>query len=192
MRRTKLLVLLLGLLLSSPALSKSIGDVEIPEQVRLPGVERALVLNGAGIRKKFFISVYVGALYLPTRQTDVQELLTAPTANRVLMHFVYSRVAKRKMDDAWREGFENNLTESQHVAVSERLERFVAMFGDMYEGDQVWLDFVPGSGTRVSINGVLQGTIAGADFNAALLAVWLGRHPVSESLKNAMVGVDKS
>ena len=192
MRRTKLLVLLLGLLLSSPALSKSIGDVEIPEQVRLPGVERALVLNGAGIRKKFFISVYVGALYLPTRQTDVQELLTAPTANRVLMHFVYSRVAKRKMDDAWREGFENNLTESQHVAVSERLERFVAMFGDMYEGDQVWLDFVPGSGTRVSINGVLQGTIAGADFNAALLAVWLGRHPVSESLKNAMVGVDNS
>ena len=115
-----------------------------------------------------------------------------PTANRVLMHFVYSRVAKRKMDDAWREGFENNLTAAQHVDVKERLERFVAMFGDMHEGDQVWLDYVPGSGTRVSINGVLQGTIAGADFNAALLAVWLGRYPVSESLKNAMVGVDNS
>lgn len=191
-RQTKLLVVLIGLLLSSPALSTSIGGVEIPEQVRLPDLEPALVLNGAGIRKKFFISVYVGALYLPTRQTDVQELLMTPTANRVLMHFVYSRVAKRKMDDAWRKGFENNLTAAQHVDVKERLEHFVAMFGDMHEGDQVWLDYVPGSGTRVSINGVLQGTIAGADFNAALLAVWLGRYPVSESLKNAMVGVDNS
>ena len=60
----------------------------------------------------------------------------------------------------------------------------------MREGDQVWLDYVPGSGTSVLVNGDVRGVIPGSDFNAALLSVWLGREPVSESLKKAMVGDD--
>ncbi len=178
--------------LTGPVAAAKLAGVDVADQVRIAGYDRPLLLNGAGIRKKFFISVYVGALYLPQPQKGVGDLLVTPPANRVAMYFVYSEVAKRRLDGGWREGFENNVDPAQYAELRPRLERFVALFGDMHDGDQVWLDYVPGEGTRVSINGVRQGVIAGADFNAALLAVWLGRYPVSESLKNAMVGVDNS
>ncbi len=189
MRRSEIAMMLL-LLFPLSAKSAVVGEDEVPDEVRLEDSQQRLVLNGAGVRKKFFISVYVAALYLPQRQRDAQVLLQSPPANRVLMHFVYSKVAKHKMDEAWREGFANNLEAPELAAVTERLERFVALFGDMREGDQVWLDYQPAAGTSVTINGESRGTIEGADFNAALLGVWLGDEPVTDELKNALVGDD--
>lgn len=170
----------------------SVAGVDLPDEVRISGFESPLLLNGAGVRKKYFISVYVGALYLAERQVGVGTLLTVPTANRVSMHFVYSKVNKRQLAEAWREGVAENLPAGALAAVEQRLERFVALFPDMHEGDTIWLDFVPGRGTQVSINGTPQGTIEGDDFNSALLSVWLGEKPVTAALKNAMVGVDKN
>ncbi|MDJ0739808.1 MAG: chalcone isomerase family protein [Gammaproteobacteria bacterium] len=192
MRRLRCVLLVGWVLWCVPALAVEVAGVNVPDRVVIDGADQPLLLNGAGIRKKFFISVYVGALYLAERQDDVQRLLAAPPANRVLMHFVYSTVAKRKLDEAWRDGFADNLDAAALAAVAERLETFVGLFGDMRDGDHVWLDFVPGQGTAVRINGELRGTIAGDDFNAALLAVWLGPRPVSEALKKAMVGDDRT
>jgi hypothetical protein len=56
---------------------------------------------------------------------------------------------------------------------------------------EVYLDYIPGDATEVSENGVSVGMIDGRDFNSALLGVWLGEAPATESLKKAMVGVDK-
>ncbi|MCB1722976.1 MAG: chalcone isomerase family protein [Chromatiaceae bacterium] len=190
MRPTRLTVMLATLLIPALVGATEVAGVQVPERVQIDGIAAPLVLNGAGVRKKFFISVYVGALYLPQRQRDAAPLLASPPANRVSMHFVYSRVAKHKIDEGWREGFEANLDAASRGAVAARLERFVDLFPDLVEGDRVWIDFVPGLGTRVSINGESRGVIEGDDFNAALLTIWLGREPVSEALKNAMLGVD--
>ena len=189
MRRFEFAVIVL-LWLPLSVQSAVVGGVEVPDEVSLADTQQRLVLNGAGVRKKFFISVYVAALYLPQPQHDARVLLKSPPANRILMRFVYSKVAKHKMDEAWREGFANNLEAPALAAVTQRLEQFAALFGDMSEGDQVWLDYVPGRGTSVTINGERRGVIEGGDFNAALLAVWLGDEPVSEGLKNALVGDD--
>lgn len=185
------LALLLTLLVPSVVQALDVAGVEVPSSVEIRGVEQPLVLNGAGVRKKFFISVYVCALYLPQRQSGVGSLLTDPPANRVSMNFVYSEIAKRSLDEGWREGFERNLTAQQFATLKARLDQFVDLFEDMREGDTVWLDYVPGRSTEVSINGVPRGEIEGADFNAALLSVWLGAEPVTDALKNALVGVDK-
>ena len=184
-------LLILWLLLCGPLYGVEVGDTALPDEVRINGFDEPLVLNGAGMRKKLFISVYAGALYLPQRQVGVGGLLSAPPANRVSMHFVYSKVSKRQLDETWREGFENNLDATQLAAVAGRLDDFVDLFREMHAGDEVWLDYVPGRGTEVSINGQSRGMVPGGDFNAALLAVWLGHDPASESLKNALVGVDK-
>ena len=79
------------------------------------------------------------------------------------------------MDEAWRDGFADNLDATALAAVAERLERFVGLFGDMHEGDRVWLDFVPGAAPRCASTASCAGSVPGGDFNAALLAVWLGR-----------------
>ena len=189
MRRFEFAVMVL-LLLPVSVQSAVVGGVEVPEELRLGESQQRLVLNGAGVRKKFFISVYVAALYLPEPQRDVRRLLQSPPANRVLMHFVHSEVEKDKMDEGWRAGFADNLDASALAAVTPRLERFMGFFGDMRTGDQVWLDYLPDTGTLVTINGARRGVIEGEDFNAALLAVWLGDDPISGALKNALVGDD--
>ena len=55
------------------------------------------------------------------------------------------------------------------------------------EGDVIVLD-LSSTGTQVSLNGKVLGTVEGAAFNQALLRVWLGKEPVDEALKKAMLG----
>lgn len=147
-----------------------------------------LVLNGAGVRKKFFFSIYVGALYLPARSHSAQQILAANEPHRVLMHFLYHRVSADELAGAWRDGFADNLSPADFARVKDRLARFSALFGDVVKGDVVLLDYLPATGTRVIINGKTVGTVPGADFNRALLRVWLGSDPASDSLKRAMLG----
>lgn len=59
----------------------------------------------------------------------------------------------------------------------------------MRNGDIVWFDFLPDQGTRVTIIFEHKGHVLGQDFNAALLSVWLGERPVTESLKREVLGV---
>ena len=55
-------------------------------------------------------------------------------------------------------------------------------------GDTILLDYVPGTGTRVLINGESKGMIPGEEFNRALLRIWLGDQPADAALKKAMLG----
>ena len=50
------------------------------------------------------------------------------------------------------------------------------------------LDYVPGTGTKVSVNGAELGIVEGHDFNAALLRVWIGASPVDKDLKAGLLG----
>jgi hypothetical protein len=51
------------------------------------------------------------------------------------------------------------------------------------------LDWVPGAGTQVTIDGKAEGKpIEGEDFYRALLRIWLGDKPVQDDLKKALLG----
>ncbi len=176
--------------LAVPGHAIQVAGIHVPEQVQVQGVEKPLHLNGAGIRKKLFIKVYVAALYLPERDERAEVLLHRPPPNRVLMHVVYKEISRAKMDSAWEDGFGANLDAAAYQALRPRLEQFMSMFEDLHRDDRIWLDYVPNEGTRVSINGELRGVVAGQDFNAALLSVWLGREPVTRALKKALLGAD--
>lgn len=178
MKHSPTALLMLLMLFPVSAYPASVAGTMIPDQVTLDGGTHTLQLNGAGVRKKFFFSIYIGALYLPQPEDDPQELLASPPPNRVLMQFLYSKVDKQKMDETWREGFARGSSGDGAAGLADRLQRFIGMFDDMYEGDTVWPDYDPRLGTTVSVN-------------AALLGVWLDAEPVSGALKNAMVGVDK-
>ncbi|RDH83069.1 MAG: hypothetical protein DIZ80_12480 [endosymbiont of Galathealinum brachiosum] len=168
-----------------------IADVKLDDQISVDGIDKALVLNGAGIRYKFFFKIYVGALYLPEKQKSANKILKSDKANRIVMHFLYDEVEKKKLVNAWLEGFEDNVESSVFSALKDRLEKFNGMFSDLHSGDVVLLDYLPQKGTRVIIKGENKGVIEGDDFNRALLSVWLGEEPVTEELKDAMLGVEE-
>jgi len=194
-KSSRVLRLLMGLFiflsLSANLAAREVADVKLIEQITVEAVDDILKLNGAGIRTKFFFNIYVGALYLTEKQNNAQAILNGTKANRVLMHFLYDEVEKKKLVDAWVEGFKDNVDAKTFAALKDRLSKFNQMFSDMRKGDLVLLDYIPGKGTRVMIKGDVKGTIEGADFNRALLSVWLGEEPVTEALKDAMLGIEE-
>lgn len=171
--------------------AKELAGVSLEQQVTVSGIAAPLKLNGAGIRYKFFFKIYVGALYLSGTQSDAALILKSNQPNRISMHFLYDEVPKEKLVNAWVEGFIDNNEKASYEAVKDRLGKFNLMFSDVHKGDVVLLDYLPGTGTRVSIKGEEKGIIEGADFNRALLAVWLGDDPVTEELKDAMLGIEE-
>ncbi|MGB5473831.1 MAG: chalcone isomerase family protein [Gammaproteobacteria bacterium] len=190
MKTNAVVLLFLGLLTAwVPAVAKNIGDVAIPDTLALPNSEHALSLNGAGIRKKFFMDIYIGALYLPAVTTDSKAILADSGAASVLMHFVYKEVSKDKIVDGWNDGLRENLSSTEFQALSGKLEKFNALFKAVRNGDTIRIDYNPAIGTEVRINDEWRGSVEGNDFFRALLKIWIGEHPVSSSLKKGMLGI---
>jgi hypothetical protein len=173
---------------AGPVQAAKVAGVELDDSVQISADTSKLMLNGAGIRKKAFIKVYVGALYLQSKAASVDAVLDQTGANRVLMHFLYKKVGRDKLVDGWKEGFSENSSAAEMEKLKARLEDFNGLFADAKKGDVILLDYLPGKGTRVTINGQAKGTVPGVDFNRVLLKVWLGDSPVDSKLKEAMLG----
>ena len=182
------LICLLSLLMVSvdSAFGKKIAGVDVSQSVTIEN--KALVLNGAGIRKKLFIKVYVGSLYLTAKQTAVGKILADPGAKSIVMNFLYKEVSTKKLVDGWNKGFADNSSAKEIKALQERIDQFNSLFTTVYKGDDIRLDYLPGEGTQVRINGTLKGSVPGEDFYQALLKIWLGPKPADDGLKDDMLG----
>ena len=168
------------------AFGKNIAGVDVPQSVTIENT--ALVLNGAGIRKKLFIKVYVGSLYLSAKQTTVDNILADPGAKSIVMNFLYKEVSTKKLVDGWNKGFTDNSSSKELKALQERINQFNSLFTTVYKGDEIRLDYLPGEGTQVRLNGTLKGSVPGEDFYRALLKIWLGSKPADDGLMKAWLG----
>ena len=179
----------LQLCLASFALqAREIAGVDIPEQLTVGPDTAMLKLNGAGVRTRLFIKVYVGALYLPEKGTDAARILPMRGAKRIAMHVLVKQVSGEKLTRGWNGGFANNNLPAEREVLKGRLADFNRLFGDSHKGDVIQLDWMPGSGTVVRLNEEVKGTIPGEDSYRALLRVWLGEAPADDKLKQAMLG----
>ncbi len=168
------------------AQAMEVEGVDIPETVQVDG--KVLLLNGAGVRSKFFFDIYIGALYLTTKTDDATQAIQSKGNKCVWMHFLYDEVSREKLVDGWVSGFEKNSKKEEMAGLKERLQQFNGFFSDMKKGDNIAYDFLEGGATNVTINGKLAGSVEGADFQQALLAVWLGKKPADGDLKEGMLG----
>ena len=184
--RIKYASLLLLFFLPIGVSARDVAGVTVAEQITLAGTP--LKLNGAGIRSKFFFDIYVGALYLPEKTQDAETAINMPGPKRVLMHFLYKEVSREKLIDGWNDGFKDNHSREQFKALEPKLDVFNQLFITVKRGDQITLDYLPETGTQVSINKQIKGSIPGEEFYPALLRVWLGKKPADSDLKEGMLG----
>jgi len=162
-----------------------IAGITVPETLNTD-----LQLNGAGIRSKFFFKIYVAELYLEHPSNKASEVLDTAGRKRMTMHILYDEVAKEKLVDGWNDGFSENLTSDELENLSSKIQQFNDFFIDVHAGEEIILDYTPDSGTAVTIAGELKGTIPGADFNRALLSIWLGKAPVGDDLRDDLLGIE--
>ena len=171
-----------------PVQAVEIADVNIAEEIVVDDAT-SLVLNGAGIRSKFFFDIYIAQLYLEKPQHDSSLIIQDEGSKRIVMHFLYDGVGQDKIIEGWNDGFSANLDDESLAKLQSLIETFNAMFTEeMKSGDIVIFDYLPGEGTRVTIKDEVKGVIAGKDFSDALLSIWLGEEPVGSGLKNDLLG----
>lgn len=173
------------LVFSALLLFSTVAGVKLDDTVSVNG--QNLVLNGAGIRKKFFIKVYVGALYLAAKQSDAAAVLAADAPRRMVMHFVYS-VGKGKIAEAWEEGLEDNVKNAS-AEVKANFKTLASWMEDIKDGQEIVLTYTPGTGTMVAVNGHAKGTLSGKATADAILATWIGPKPgPGNDFKKAVLG----
>jgi len=166
-----------------------LSGVFIDDEIRLEGGS-SLVLNGSGLREKLWVDVYVGSLYLPAKSADVAEILSRPGPWRVQLDFIYKEVAREKLLDSWREGFEKNQSPETIKKLQRRIDQFYAYFQtSAIAKDQYQFDYFPGKGVTISKNRRQLGQVTGDDFKTALLEIWLGNHPADKKLKKGLLGM---
>jgi Chalcone isomerase-like len=174
--------------LASPSLAsaKELNGVTAPETASAGGKE--LKLNGMGLRKKAFFKVYVAALYLESKSKDAAAILAADSVRRVEMTMLRD-LGREKVVEAINDGIQKNAPEAL-PKLKERLGKFTSAIPDLKEGEKLTLMYVPGTGTSVTGGSGQAMTVEGKDFADALFSVWLGKEPVSESLRDGMLGVE--
>ena len=170
---------------ATTATALEIAGVQIPKTVNTD-----LTLNGAGIRSKFFFKIYIAELYLEHPAKTIREVLDTPGRKRMIMHLLYDKISKEQLVEGWNDGFGKNLNDEQLKQLATKIMQFNAMFVTVHGGDEIIFDYTPGIGTVVTIAGVQKGVVEGAAFNSALLSIWLGKEPVGEDLRDALLGVN--
>ncbi len=182
-------ILLLGaMLLSLNVHAKELAGVAVADSVQVGG--QTLVLNGAGIRTKFFFKIYVGALYLPQKQTSGEAIIADEHPHRMALHILHE-LSSEKLFNAVKDAMEDNQTAAGMAALAEQMQQMGKIFDTVKmvkPGDVITLDYLPDSGTQISVNGTVCGTISGVAFNRALLKIWLGEKPIQADLKKELLG----
>src|SRR3954469_2672881 len=80
------LALLTALFAAAPAFAAEMAGVRIEERATVRGT--ALLLNGAGVRKRMVFDVYAVGLYLPKKTSSAQEALAMPGPKRLEVHML--------------------------------------------------------------------------------------------------------
>jgi Chalcone isomerase-like len=176
---------LLSLFLALPAGAGTLAGVTLPDKAEVKG--QSLVLNGMGLRKKLFIKVYVGGLYLPQKEKNAAKVLSTDEARRMVLHFIYD-VSKDQMCEAWNEGLEAN-TPNASADVKKAFATLCGWMDGVGKGNKLIMTYLPGEGTTVEVNGKAKGTLPGKPVADAVLATWIGPDPApGEDFKNAVLG----
>jgi len=162
-----------------------VGGISIPSKSVLEG--QTLILNGSGFRSIFIMDIYLLSLYLAQPTGDANLIIQDSRPAQLRLEFLHGGAGHDMLAKGWRKGFERNQTDSMMIQLDERLKRFSDLFGDVQKGDVFIFDFLSNGDTRIRYNNHVQGMIHGFEFQQALLAIWLGKHPVEDVLKKELL-----
>jgi hypothetical protein len=128
---------------------------------------------------------------LPEKKAVAADAIAAPGPKRVAIHMLRD-VGADQFTDALVDGMKDNHSEADMKALEPRVKQLAAIMAEMKEakkGMRITLDWVPGAGTALTVDGKAAGApIQGEDFYRALLRIWLGDNPVQADLKKALLG----
>ena len=175
--------------ISTMASAVEVAGVKLDDTAHVANQD--LKLNGAGIRYKVIFKVYVAGLYLAEKKTNTQDVLAVPGAKRISLVMLRD-VESENFGQAFMDGLRKNNDLAERTKFVNQELAFGQLFASVPElkkGDTLNIDWLPGTGTIVSLNGkkIIEPQPDVLFYNA-LIKIWLGRSPADAKLKVAMLG----
>jgi hypothetical protein len=184
--------LLLGLALTpllSAGATVELAGVKLEDRATVAGAP--LVLNGAGVRYKAVFKVYTAGLYLSTKADTPETVLAAPGPKRLAITMLRD-IDSGELGKLFSRGMEDNMDRAAFSKLIPGVMRMSQVFSDhkqLKEGETFVIDWVPGTGTVLTVKGAVQGEpFREPEFFNALMRIWLGKKPADFRLKEALLG----
>lgn len=171
------------------AVATEISGVVIEPEVTVAGVQ--LVLNGAGIRTRGVAKVNVTQMHALKNFSSLDGFVGLPGPKRVTITLL-GDVQGGMMGKSLGRGIEDNYAKTAMSKLIPSLIRMTDVFTahkSLAAGDRVVIEWIPGTGTVLSVKGKAQGApFKEPEFFRALMSIWLGPMPVDVKLKDALLG----
>ena len=169
-----------------------VAGVKVPDEAIVANSN--LLLNGAGVRYKGPFKVYTAALYLNRKVSTPEAAHAAPGAKRIVLTML-REIKAEELGSLFMRSMEQNTPKADLLKVLPVLPRMGEIFVEqrkMLSGDSITIDWIPGTGTVLSVRGKLQGQpFKEPEFFHAMLDIWLGKDPADWMLKDALLGLSK-
>lgn len=176
--------------LNSPAATLELHGVKVEDHTAVQGA--TLQLNGAGTRYKAIFKVYVAGLYLNKSAATPEEVVNQPGPKRLSITMLRT-IDSRELGKLLTRGMEDNMDKAAMSKLIPGLIRLGEIFAGqkpLVEGDNFMIDWVPGTGSVITVKGKVQGEpFKEPEFFKALMMIWLGPVPADHKLKEALLGI---
>ena len=182
-----LMTVVIALILFPATSQTKINGIVVPNVIKVDG--KYLKLNGAGVREKYFLDLYVGALYLTEKTSDANQIINDDKLMAIKLNVISGMVNRENMEEAIREGFEKS-TKNNIEPIKDRINTLInkGFSSEIKKGDVFDIIYKPGIGTELLKNNKLLVTIKGLDFKKGLFGIWLCDQPADSNLKKKMLG----
>ncbi len=184
--------LLLGLVWAptlADAANVELAGVKLEDRLSVAG--SPLMLNGAGIRYKAVFKVYTAALYL-TNKAETPDAVLATAGPKRLAITMLRDIDSAELGKLFSRGMEDNMDRASFSKLIPGVMRMSQVFSNhkqLREGETFLVDWVPGTGTQITVKGKLEGEpFKEPEFFNALMRIWLGHKPADWQLKEALLG----
>ena len=178
-------------ILAGSAWSQAVTVADVKYEPTQTLGDSTVQLNGAGVRYKAVFKVYTAGLYLEKKASTPQEVASqrGPKRMRIVM---LREIDSAELGKLFSRGMEDNMDRAAFSRIVPGVLRMSQIFSDhkkLQAGDQFMIDWIPGTGTVITVKGKVQGEpFKEPEFFNALMGIWLGNLPADFKLKDALLG----
>jgi len=176
-------------LLSLPAAALKVADVDVSPTAKVAG--QTLQLNGAGLRTRLVFKVYVAGLYMLKKAESPEAVYNGDGPKRLHVHMLRD-INADQLGRLFTSGMQDNASKTEFSKSIPGMLRMSQIFSDRKQlkaGDTFSVDWIPGKGTFILVNGEAVGEpIVEPEFFRSLMSIWLGKRPADDGLKAALLG----
>ena len=178
-------------ILAGSAWSQAVTVADVKYEPTQALGDSTLQLNGAGVRYKAVFKVYTAGLYLEKKASTPQEVASQRGPKRLSITML-REIDSTELGKLFSRGMEDNMDRAAFSRIVPGVLRMSQIFSDhkkLQAGDQFMIDWIPGTGTVITVKGKVQGEpFKEPEFFNALMGIWLGNLPADFKLKDALLG----